>query len=126
MPDYVPTPTDPILETLAIPTSPQIVPQTHITESTTNEATLNYPNQKQTTTRTHGFEHHSQPTVETPSESSPTPINAHLAIANPHREHEDQDQPDPIGKTEKPAHWNQVSATAKTNWRKRNNKIGNK
>ena len=69
------------------------------------------------------------------TESSPTPFNAHMAIADPCRENEDQDQPDPIGKTEKPAHWNQMSATAKTikpahwnqmtaaaksNWNKRN------
>jgi hypothetical protein len=64
--DPVPTPTDPLLETLAIPTPPQIVPQPHITESTTNETTVNYPNQEQTTTRTHGFKHHSLPTIEIP------------------------------------------------------------
>ena len=103
-----------------IPTPPQIVLQPHITESTTNETTVNYPNQEQTTTRTHGFKHHSLPTTEPPSESSPTPFNVHMAIADPHREHEDQDQPDPIEKTEKPAHWNQMSAKAKTNWHKRN------
>ena len=45
-----------------------------------------------------------------------------MVIADPHKEHEGQDQPDPIGKAEKPAHWNQMSAKAKTNWRKRNNK----
>ena len=58
-----------------------------------------------------------------------------MVIADPHREHEGQDQPDPIGKTEKPEHWNQMSATAKnikpahwnqmtaaakSNWNKRN------
>ena len=53
-----PTPTDPLLETLAILT-PQIEPQPHITESITNETTINYPNQDQTTTWTHGFKHHS-------------------------------------------------------------------
>ena len=61
-------------------------------------------------------------TIEPPSEPFPTPFNAHMAIADPCREYEDQDQPDPIGKTEKPAHWNQMSATAKTNWRRRNKK----
>ena len=29
-------------------------------------------------------------------------------------------QPDLIGKTEKPAHWNQMTAAAKSNWNKRN------
>ena len=58
-----------------------------------------------------------------------------MEIADPHREHDDQDQSDPIGKTEKPAHWNQIPATeknikpahwhqmtaaAKSNWNKRN------
>ena len=95
--DPVPTTTDPLLETLVILTPPQIEPQPHITESTTNETTVNYPNQEQTTTRTHGFKHHSLPTIEPPSESPSTPFNAHMTIADPHREHEDQDQPDPIG-----------------------------
>ena len=63
MSDPVPTPTDPLLETLTIPTPPQIVSQPHIIESTTNETTINYPNQEQTTTRTHGFKHHSLPTT---------------------------------------------------------------
>ena len=107
------------------------MPQPHTSESTTNETTIDYPDQEQPTTRTQGFKHHSLPTIEPPSESSPIPFNAHMAIANPHREHEDQDQPDPIGKTEKPAHWNQMSATAKTNWlnrkkKKEKKKIGNK
>jgi hypothetical protein len=62
--DYVPTPTDSLLENLAIPTPPQIIPQPQITESTTNETTVNYTNQEQTTTRTHGFKHHSLPTIE--------------------------------------------------------------
>ena len=69
--DPVPTPTDPLLETLVIPTPPQIVLQPHITESTTNETTVNYPNQVQTITRTQGFKHHSLPTIESPSESPP-------------------------------------------------------
>ena len=111
MGDPIPTPTDPILETLAMLTPPQIEPQPHITESTTNETTINYSNQEQTSTWT-------QPTIEPPSESSPTPFNVHRAIADPHREY----QQDPIGKTEKPTHWNQMSAKAKTNWRKRNSK----
>ena len=67
--DPIPTPTDPLLETLAIPTPPQIVPQPHTTESTTNETTIDYPDQEQTTTRTHGFKHHSLPTIEPPFES---------------------------------------------------------
>jgi hypothetical protein len=62
---------DPLLETLALPTHHQIVPQPHTTESTTNETTMNYPNQEQTTMWTHGFKHHSLPTVEPPSESPP-------------------------------------------------------
>ena len=66
------------------------------------------------------------PTIEPPSESPSTPFNAHMAIADPHREHEDPDQPDPIRKNEKPAHWNQMSAKAKLSWYKRNKKrIGN-
>ena len=112
--DPVPAPTNPQLESLAIPTPPQIVPQPHITESTTNETTVNYPNQEQTITGTHGFKHHSLLTTEPPSESSPTPFNVHMAIADPHREHDDQDQPPP---NVKPINWNQMSASAKRRWR---------
>ena len=58
-------------------TPPQIIPQPHITESITNETTVNYPNQEQTTTRTHGFKHHSLPTTErvtsTPTHDDPPP-----------------------------------------------------
>ena len=71
---------------------------------------------------THGLKHHSLLTTEPSPETSPTPFNAYMTRADPHREHEDQDQPDPIGNTDKPSHWNQMSAKAKTNWRKRNNK----
>jgi hypothetical protein len=64
--DPVPTPTDPLLETLVIPTPPQIIPQPLITEFTTNETTINFPNQEQSTTKTRGFKHHSLPTIELP------------------------------------------------------------
>ena len=66
--DPVTTPTDPLVETFAISTPPQIVPQPLITESTTNETTFNYLNQEQTTMRTHGFKHHSLPMTELPLE----------------------------------------------------------
>ena len=69
--DPVTTPTDPLVETLVISTPPQIVQQPLITESTTNETTVNYPNQEQTTTRTHGFKHHSLLTTEHVTEPSP-------------------------------------------------------
>ena len=100
--DYVPTPTDSLLETLAIPTPPQIIPQPQITESTTNETTVNYTNQEQTTTRTHGFEHHSPPTSETPPES-PSKVSEISATSQ-------------LISMQFPDNWSQMSRRAKKSW----------
>ena len=100
--DPAPTLTDLLLETLAIPTPPQIVLQPHITESTTNETTINYSNQEQTIMRTHGFKHHSLPTIESSSEplSQPTPPTPQQQLP--------------------PDVWARMSNSQRKNWRKRN------
>ena len=99
------TPTDPLLlDNLMIPTTQQIVPQPYITEITTNEAILNYPNQEQTVMRTHGFKHHSLPTTEHVTEPSPLELEIPTLA---------QTQATPIPK---PDNWNQMSARAKANW----------
>jgi hypothetical protein len=46
-------------------------------------------------------------------------------IVDSQRASEDQYQPSPIRIPEKPAHWNQMTAAAKSNWSKRN-KLGGK
>ena len=87
-----------------IPNPPQIVPQPHTTESTTNETTVNYPNQEQTTMRTHGFKQHSLPTTEHVTEPSPLELEIPTLA---------QTQATPIPK---PDNWNQMSARTKANW----------
>ena len=127
--DPVPTPTDPLLETLAMPTPPQIVvPQPLITESTTNETTVNYPNQEQTTT-THGFKHHSLLTTEPSPETSPqepkttTKLLSEVATIEPPPDNPNHD----LDTTEesvmpKPLDWNTYSKSKKANWRNRHGK----
>ena len=85
-----------------IPTPPQIVPQPHITESTTNETTVNYPDQEQTTTRTHGFKHLSLPTIEPPFES-PSQVSEISATSQ-------------FISMQFPDNWSQMSRRAKKNW----------
>jgi hypothetical protein len=58
-------------------------------------------------------------------QNPPTQLDANTMIVDSQRTPEDQYQPSLIGKPEKPAHWNQMTAAAKTNWRKRN-KLGGK
>ena len=99
----MPTPADPLLETLVIPTPPQIVLQPHITESTTNETTINYSNQEQTIMRTHGFKHHSLPKTDPPSEPPSQPI-----------------LPTPSQQELPPEVWARMSNSQRKNWRKRN------
>jgi hypothetical protein len=84
----------------------QIAPQPHITESTANETTTNYPNQEQTTTKTQGFKHLSMPMIEPPSESPSTPLVTPL--------HSNSTTSTPLNN--KPSNWNQMSAKAKRNW----------
>ena len=52
-------------------------------------------------------------------------LEANTVIVDSQRASEDQYQPSPIGIPEKPAHWNQMTAAAKSNWNKRN-KLGGK
>ena len=59
---YVPT--DPLLGTLMIPTFPQLQPQPQTIESTSNETSLDNPNQKHVATESYGFKPHSMPTME--------------------------------------------------------------
>ena len=106
--DPIPTPTDPLLETLAILT-PQIEPQPHITESITNETTVNYPNQEQTTTWTHGFKHHSLPMIDPSLES----LLSEVAKSISSQKHNE---------IQKPANWNEMSASARKNWYNRRKK----
>ena len=117
-----PTPTDPLLETLVIPTPPQITPQPLITEFTTNETTANYSNQEQTTTRTHEFKHHSLLTTDPPSESPleeseiMTKISSETTTIEPPPDNPNHD-PDTTEESmmSKPQDWN-------TYWRKRHEK----
>ena len=87
-----------------IPITQQIVPQPYITEITTNEATLNYPNQEETTPKIHGFKHHSLPITERVTE--PSQIELEIPTLA-------QTQPTSIPK---PDNWNQMSARTKANW----------
>jgi hypothetical protein len=93
---------DPLLETLAILSPPKVVPQSHITESSTNEISVNYPNQEQTTTKTHGFKHHSPPMIDLPSESPPQDpeISATSQLIS----------------MQFPDNWSQMSRRAKKSW----------
>ena len=127
--DHVPTPTSPQLETLVILTPPQEELQPHITEPTTNETTVNYPNQEQTTTRTHGFKHHSLPTTEAPSESPleeseiMTKISSETTTIEPPPDNPNHD-PDTTEESmmPKPQDWNTYSKSKRANWRKRHGK----
>ena len=62
------TPTDPLLETPTIPTFPQMQPQHQTIDSTSNETTLDSPNQEHMATETYGFKPHSVSTIETPAQ----------------------------------------------------------
>ena len=84
------------------------VPQSHIKESTTNEITVYYPNQEQTTARTHGSLHHSLPMT---TNQPPEPPSAPPQIIP-----QDTSQPP---SNSKPANWNQMSASAQMRWRQR-------
>jgi hypothetical protein len=127
--DPASTPTDPLLETLAIPTPPQIVPQLHITDSSTNEISVNYPNQEQTTTRIHEFKHHSLPTIEPPSESLSqepeitTKISSEATTIEPPPDNTNHD-PDTTEESvmPKPPDWNTYSKSKRAHWRKRHGK----
>ena len=130
--DPVPTPTDPLLETLVIPPPPQIVLQPHITESTTNETPVNYPNQEQTTTKTHGFKHHSLMAIakidhpsESPSQELATstsilvtePLLSHLATPmTPLTTPPDRAQ---LRLTPRPSEYESWSNNKKYRWRQR-------
>ncbi len=124
------TPTDPKLETLVTPAPPQIEPQPHITEYTTNETTANYLNQEQTTMRTHGFKHHPLPTTEPPSESPLeeseiiTKISSETTTIEPPSDNPNHD-PDTTEESimmSKPQDWNTYSKSKRANWRKRHGK----
>jgi len=54
--------------------------------------------------------------IETPSEPPPTLFDAQMMTVNSQKTPEGQDQSPSIVKPEKPAHWNQISATEKSNW----------
>jgi hypothetical protein len=110
--DYVPTPTDSLLENLAIPTPPQIIPQAQITESTTNETTTNYTNQEQTTTRTRGFKHHSPSILESPSESPSQELPLQEPMTSTTMETPTQSQTTPS----KPPNWSGMSKTQRRHW----------
>ena len=115
-----------------IPTTQQIVPQPYITEITTNEATLNYPNQEQTVMRTHGFKHHSLMAIakidhpsESPSQELATstsilvtePLLSHLATPmTPLTTPPDQAQ---LRLTPRPSEYESWSNNKKYRWRQR-------
>jgi len=110
--DPVPTPTDPLLETLAIPTPPQIILQPHIIESTTNETTVNYPNQEQTTTRTHVFEHHSPPTITYNHQPPPPPQEVSITQS----QLLDFSTASQLALMQFPENWSQMSRRARKYW----------
>ena len=56
--------TDPLLEILMIPTFPQMQPQPQTIDSTSNETTLDSPNQEHMATEIDEFKPHPMPTVE--------------------------------------------------------------
>jgi len=62
-------PTDPLLETLTIPTFSQLQPQPQTIDSTSNETTLDSLNQEHVATETYGSKSHSVPTMETSSQN---------------------------------------------------------
>jgi hypothetical protein len=78
-------PTDPLLETLTIPTFSQLLPQPQTIDSTPNETTLDSPNQEYVTTETHGFKPHLIPTTETPVQDQlqETAISTPTLMAEP-------------------------------------------
>ena len=100
-------------ETLAILSPPQVVPQSHITESSTNDVSVNYPNQEQTTTRTHGFKHHSLSMVDIQSESPPQ----EPTISTTSQHHPT---------IQKPLNWHHMSTTQRRNWHKHNVSLNRK
>ena len=130
--DPVPTSTDPLLETLAIPSPPQLAPQSQVTESTINETTVNYPYQEQTTTRTRGFKHHSLPMIDPPSESPSQEFVTSTSSFKPHT----TTDPSPASPNQafnttesemsKPPNWNTYTSSQKANWRKRHKNLPHK
>ena len=86
------------------------MPQPQITESTTNETTVNYTNQEQTTTRTHGFKHHSLPMTEPSPETSPQ------------KQTSSQDDPTNQNQT-KPDNWDLMTKSQRRYWYTHRNKI---
>ena len=103
-------PTDPLLEILAIPTTPQIVPQPHIAESTINETTVDYLNQEQTTMRTHAFKHHSLLMTEPSPETSPQ------------KQTSSQDDSTNQNQT-KPDNWDLMTKSQRRYWYNHRNKV---
>jgi len=79
-------------------------------------------------TVTRGFNPHAVPTTMTEPSPEPPPsqLDAVTGIVDSQRAPEDQDQPSPIVTPKKPAHWNQMTAAAKSNWNKRNKQGGKK
>jgi hypothetical protein len=67
-------PADPLLEILTIPTFSQLQTQPQTIESTSNETTFDSPNQEHVATESYEFKPHSVPTMETPTQSPPTPL----------------------------------------------------
>ena len=94
-----------------IPITQQIIPQPYITEITTNEATLNYPNQKQTTPKTHGFKHHSLPMIE-PLSESPSQELAQSPLS----------PPKPSQQQLPPEEWAKMTNLQRKYWRRRHHK----
>ena len=65
-------PTDPLLEILTIPTFSQLQPQPQTIDSTSNETTLDNPNQEHVATESYGFKPHPIPATIEPSSESPS------------------------------------------------------
>ena len=134
--DDVYIPTDPLLETLMIPTFPQMQPQPQTIDSTSNETTLDSPIQEHMTIETNRFKPHSLQTMETSAQdqpqeavtSTPTlmtePLLLQLATPiSPLTTPQDRIQPSSIAK---PDNWAQMSKKQRQNWRQHKLQIKNK
>jgi len=121
---------DPLLETPTIPTFFQMQPQPQIIDSTSNETTLDSPNQKHVVTESYGFKPHSVITTEIPAQdqlqeavtSTPTlmtePLLLQLATPlTPLMTPQDRIQ---LSLVAKPDNWAHMSKTQQRNWLKRN------